>query len=111
MLNSKDEAIEAFRQYKTEVENQLDKKIKMIRSDRRGEDESPFAEICLENEIVHQTTAPYSPQSNEIVERKNQTLKEMINVLLISSGLPQNLWGKAILTANQILNRVPYSET
>ena len=49
LLNSKDEAINAFRQYKTEVENQLDKKIKMIRSDRGGEYESPFAEICLEN--------------------------------------------------------------
>ena len=60
MLNSKDEAIDAFRQYKTEVENQLEKKIKMIKSDRGGEYESPFAEICVENEIVHQTTAPYS---------------------------------------------------
>ena len=111
LLNSKDEAIDAFRQYKTEVENQLDKKIKMIRSDRGGEYESPFAQICVENGIVHQTTAPYSPQSNGIAERKNQTLKEMMNVLLISSGLPQNLWGEAILTTNRILNRVPHSKT
>ena len=103
LLNSKDEAIDAFRQYKTEVENQLDKKIKMIRSDRGGEYESPFAEICLENGIIHQTTAPYTPQSNGIVERKNQTLKEMMNALLISSGLPQNLWGEAILTAIRYL--------
>ncbi|XP_019251218.1 PREDICTED: uncharacterized protein LOC109230145 [Nicotiana attenuata] len=43
-----DEAIEAFKQYKNEVENQLNKKIKMIRSDRGGEYESPFAEICSE---------------------------------------------------------------
>ena len=35
----------------------------------------------------------------------------MMNALLISSGLPQNLWGEAILTANQILNRVPHSKT
>ena len=51
------------------------------------------------------------PQTNGIAERKNQTLKEMMNALLISSGLPQNLWGEAILTANQILNRVPHSNT
>ena len=63
----------------------------MIRSDRGGEYESPFAEICVENGIVHQTTAPYFSQSNGIVERKNQTLKKMMNTLLISSGLPQNL--------------------
>ncbi|KAF3621972.1 hypothetical protein FXO37_32515 [Capsicum annuum] len=105
----KDEAINAFRQYKTEVENQLDKKIKIIRRDRGGEYESPFVQICVENGIIHQNTARYSPQSNGIVKRKNQTLKEMMNALLISSGLPQNLWGEAILTANGILNRVSHN--
>nr|ABI34399.1 Polyprotein, putative [Solanum demissum] len=45
---NKDETIDAFKQYKNEVEKQLNLKIKMIRSDRDGEYESPFAEICLE---------------------------------------------------------------
>ena len=56
----------------------------MISSDRGWEYESPFAKICLENGIIHQTTTPYNPQSNKIAERKNQTLKEMMNALLIS---------------------------
>ena len=64
----------------------------MIRSDRGEEYESPFAEICLENGIIHQTITPYTTQSNGIAERKN-SLKEMMNALLISSGLPQNLRG------------------
>ena len=111
LLNSKDEAIDAFKQYKIEVENQLNKKIKMIRSDRCGEYEFPFQEICLENGIIHQMTAPYTPQQNGVAERKNRTLKEMMNALLLSSGLPQNLWGEAVLIATQILNRVPYNKT
>ena len=45
LLNSKDEAINAFKQYKIEVENQLNKKIKMIRSDKGGEYEFPFRRI------------------------------------------------------------------
>ena len=57
LLNGKDEAIETYWQYKTEVENQLDKKIVMIRSGRCGEYESSFAEIYLENGIIHQITA------------------------------------------------------
>ena len=65
----------------------------MIRSDRGGEYESPFAEICLENGIIHQTTAPYTPQSNGIAERKKSNFKEMMNALLISSGLPQLVGG------------------
>ena len=111
LLRSKDEAIEKFQLYKNEVENQLSKKIKAIRSDRGGEYESPFEEICSTHGIIHQTTAPYSPQSNGIAERKNRTLKEMLNAMLNSSGAPQNLWGEALLSANYILNKVPHKKT
>ena len=107
LLSSKDEAVNAFKTYKAEVETQLNKKIKIIRSDRGGEYEFPFEEICTEFGIVHQMTAPYTPQSNGVVERKNRSLKETMNALLNSSGLPQNLWGEAVLTVNFILNRVP----
>ena len=83
----------------------------MIRSDRGGEYESLFAEICLEYGIINQTTTPYTPQSNGLAERKNRTLKEIMNALMINSGSPRNLWGEAILTSNKILNRVPHRKT
>ena len=38
---------------------------------------------------------------------KNLTLKEMMNATLISFGLPQNMWGEAILTTNYLLSNVP----
>ena len=88
LLRSKDEALEMFQHFKNEVENQLDRKIKVIRSDRGGEYEAPFGDFCSQNGIIHQTTAPYSPQQNGIAEHKNRTLKEMMNALLLSSGLP-----------------------
>ncbi|KAL0333939.1 UNVERIFIED_CONTAM: Retrovirus-related Pol polyprotein from transposon TNT 1-94 [Sesamum angustifolium] len=110
LLRSKDEALEAFKLYKNEVENQLSKTIKAIRNDRGGEYGAPFEEFCSEFGIIHQTTAPYSPQSNGIAERKNRTLKEMMNAMLINSGLPQNLWGEAILSANHILNKIPQKD-
>ena len=82
-----------FKHFKNEVENQLDRKIKVIRSDKGSEYEAPFGDFCSQHGIIHQTTAPYSPQKNRVVECKNRTLKEMMNVLLLISGLPQNLWG------------------
>ena len=91
LLKTKAEAIEKFVLYKNEVENQLNKKIKVLRSDRGGEHESPFVEFCAQHGIIHETTTPYSPQTNEVAERKNRTLKEMMNAMLISSGLPQNM--------------------
>ena len=111
LLRSKDEALEMFQHFKNEVENQLDRKIKVIRSERGGEYEAPFGDFCSQHSIIHQTTTPYSPQQNGVVERKNITLKEMMNTLLLSSGLPQNLWGEAILSANYILNRITYKKT
>ena len=83
--------MDAFKIYKNEVENQLSKKIKAIRSDRGGEYDAPFDEFCKEHGIIHQTTAPYSPQQNGVAERKNRTLKDMLNAMLISSGLLPNL--------------------
>ena len=92
LLHRKDEALNMFKIYKAEVENQLEKKIKIIRSDRGGEYESTaFSDFCPQHGIVHQTTTPYTPQQNGVAERKNRTLKDMINSMLNSSGLPHNL--------------------
>jgi hypothetical protein len=44
---------------------------------------------------------------NGVAERKNRTLKEIMNAIPISFGLPQNLWGEAILFTNYILNKLP----
>ena len=79
----------------------------MIRSDRGGEYEAPIGEFCTQHRIIHEVTIPYSPQSNGVVERKNRILKEIMNAMLISSGLPQNMWGEAILSSNYLLNKVP----
>ncbi|GKA93173.1 retrovirus-related pol polyprotein from transposon TNT 1-94 [Tanacetum coccineum] len=86
LLKSKDEAIDKFVLYKNEVENQLGKKIKVVRSDRGGEYVSPFAELCAKHRIRHEFTAPYSPQQNGIAERKNRTLKEMVTAMKLGSS-------------------------
>ncbi|KAI3503228.1 hypothetical protein L1887_31667 [Cichorium endivia] len=49
---SKDESIDKFKVYKSEVENQLNKKIKVLRSDRRGEYVSPFEKVVIPNPKV-----------------------------------------------------------
>ena len=61
LLRSKDETIEKFVLYKNKVENQLNKKIKVLRSDRGGEYELPFVDFCAQHGIIHETTTPYLP--------------------------------------------------
>ena len=83
LLKSKDEALNFFKVYKAETENQLDRKIKRLRSDRGGEYFSnEFDSFCAEHGIIHERTPPYSPQSNGVAERKNRTLTDLVNAML-----------------------------
>jgi len=107
-MKTKDEALYYFKVYKVEVENQIEKKIKRLQSDRGGEYFSnEFSEFCAVDEIIHERTPPYSPQSNRIAERKNRTLTDLVNAMLETTGLSKELWGVAILKASHVLYRVP----
>jgi len=110
LIKHKDEAFDMFLSYKTKVENQLEKKIKRIRSDRGGE-YVLFNDYCVKEGIIHEVMPPYSPESNRVAERKNRTLKEMMNAMLISSNSLNNLWGEALLTTCFLQNRIPHKKT
>lgn len=88
LIKTKDEVFEKFKLYKSEVENQPEKrKIKILGSNRGGEYiGTNLTAFCEECGIIHGVTLPYSPQSNGVVERKNCTLMDMVNVMLLSSG-------------------------
>ena len=85
LLRNKDEAFDMFLSYKSKVENHLNRKIKRIKSDRGGE-YIHLNDYCEKEGIIHEVTPPYSPESNEVVERNNRTLKEMMNSLLVSAS-------------------------
>ena len=61
--------------------------------------------------IIHETIAPYLPASNGVAERKNRTLIELTNAMLIESGAFLHFWGETILTACHVLNRVPHKKS
>ena len=60
-LKHKNEAFDKFFLYKSEVENQLKRKIKRVRSDRGGE-YVLYNDFCEKEGIIHEITPPYSPQ-------------------------------------------------
>src|SRR5512141_1912425 len=108
LLKTKDDALHFFKIYKAEVENQLERKIKRLSSDRGGEYFSnEFASFCEEFGIIHERTPPYSPQSNGGGERKNRTLTEMVNAMLDTAGLSKEWWGEAVMTTCHVLNKIP----
>ena len=107
-MKYKSEAFEKFKEFRQEVEKQLDKSIKVLRSDRGGENLSlEFQGYLRDNGILSQWTPPYTPQHNGVSERRNRTLLDMVRSMMSLADLPKSFWGYALETAVYVLNRVP----
>jgi len=108
LMKHKSESFEMFKRFRSEVEKQTGKSIKMLRSDRGGEYLSNnFIDYLKENGILSQWTPPGTPQHNGVSERRNRTLLDMVRSMMGFTDLPLNLWGYALEAAAYLLNKVP----
>ncbi|GJS21913.1 retrovirus-related pol polyprotein from transposon TNT 1-94 [Tanacetum coccineum] len=107
-LKDKTEAFDQFEIFSKKIQNQLGCTIVSIRTDhgREFDNEVQFGEFCNANGITHNFSAPRTPQSNGVVERKNRTLQEMSRTMLNEQSLPQKFWCNAIDTSTYILNQI-----
>ncbi|GKC43705.1 retrovirus-related pol polyprotein from transposon TNT 1-94 [Tanacetum coccineum] len=101
-------AFDQFKIFSKKIQNQLGCTIVSIRTDhgREFDNEVQFGEFCNANGITHNFSAPRTPQSNGVVERKNRTLQEMSRTMLNEQSLPQKFWCNAVDTSTYILNRI-----
>ena len=107
-MKFKSEVACVFQKFKALVENQVDCKIKVLRSDNGTEYTSDqFEKFCFEAGIEHQLTVTYTPQQNGVSERKNRTVMEMARCLLFEKRLPKSFWAEAVYTSVYLLNRLP----
>ena len=89
VLRTKREAFAFFKKVKAAAETRSGCKLLAFRSDRGGEfNSTAFVEYCNELSIKHFMTAPYTPQQNGVVERRNQTVVEMARCMLKSMAMP-----------------------
>jgi transposase InsO family protein len=118
-LQDKSEAKGVVKKFIRRVQNEFELKVKNIISDN---DDSEFRntqveEFLDEEGINHEPSAPYTPQQNGIVERKNHTLIEAPRTMLDEYKTPDSFWAEAINTAcyaanclylHNYLNKTPY---
>ncbi|WVZ90458.1 hypothetical protein U9M48_036759 [Paspalum notatum var. saurae] len=75
VLGSKGEAVDAIRRAQAAAEAECDRKLRVLRTDNGGEfTAAKFASYCADEGIRRHYSAPYSPQQNGVVERRNQTV-------------------------------------
>lgn len=107
VLKSKDQVLDAFKEFHVRVERESDRKLKCVRSDNGGEYRGPFENYCKSQGIKLEKTVPKTPQLNGVAERMNRTIEERIRCMLSHAKLPKSFWAEAMFTAVYLINHSP----
>jgi hypothetical protein len=92
--------------FKVEVENLIDKKIKTIRSDNGGEYTSKeLVAFCKEVGIRRELIVPHTPQQNGVDEINNKTIEESVKAMMNDQKLSMFIWEEAVMIVVYIHNR------
>ncbi|GKA21177.1 uncharacterized protein Tco_0701166, partial [Tanacetum coccineum] len=106
-LAKKDETSGILKTFIRQIENQLNQKVKIIRSDNGTEFKNRvMLEFCGEKGIKQEFSNARTPQQNGVAERMNRTLIEAARSMLADSHLPTTFWAEAVNTACYTFNRV-----
>ncbi|KAL2232729.1 UNVERIFIED_CONTAM: Retrovirus-related Pol polyprotein from transposon RE1 [Sesamum indicum] len=90
------------------VRAQFQKPVRFIRSDNKTEFVNSQCQSLFQSSgIIHQTSCPYTPQQNGVVEHKHKHVLTVARVLLFQLNHPKLFWGESILTATYLINRLP----
>ena len=82
-------------------------KIDRICSDHGKEFENLYVEsFCTRSSISQEFSAPITTQQNGVIERKNRVIQEMARAMLHIKDVDRNLWGKAVNTTCNTVDKV-----
>ncbi|GKD86743.1 putative ribonuclease H-like domain-containing protein, partial [Tanacetum coccineum] len=96
----KDETSEILKNFIKEIENLVDKKVRIIRCDNGTEFKNKVMDdFCKEKGIRREYSVARTPQQNGVAERRNGTLIEAARTMLADSKLPTTFWVEAVSTA------------
>ncbi|GKB30243.1 retrovirus-related pol polyprotein from transposon TNT 1-94, partial [Tanacetum coccineum] len=115
-LASTDETSEILKTFIIGIENQINHKVKIIRSDNGTEfKNSEMNQFCQIKGIKREFSIARTPQQNGVAERKNRTLIEAARTMLADSLFPTTFWAEAFNIACYVQNRVlvtkPHNKT
>jgi transposase InsO family protein len=106
LLATKDEAPVAIRHIQAAVERKSGKQLRALRTDGGGGEftTAHFHKYFTELGVQRELTAPYTPQQNGVVERRNQTVVGTARSMFKAKNLPGIFWGEAVTVAVYTLN-------
>ncbi|KAJ9531170.1 hypothetical protein QJQ45_000825 [Haematococcus lacustris] len=109
-ISSKAQVPDVVKTVIEQLENQSSFRCKAIRTDNGTEYvNSRMKEYCSSKGIVHQHSAPYSPQQNGAAERLNRTIFEKARSILHAADMSLSFWAHAAVFANHVRCLLPVS--
>jgi hypothetical protein len=107
-LKHKHEAFDAFKAWKVMVEKQIERKVKVLRTDNGMEFcSNEFKFFCKKEGIVRHHTIPHTPQQNGVAKRMNRTIISKACCMLSNASMGRQFWAEAAFTACYLINRSP----
>jgi transposase InsO family protein len=107
ILQGKSQTQETLKKFLRQAQNEFGLRIKKIRSDNGTEFKNSQIEGFLEEDGIKQEfSSPYTPQQNDVMERKNKFLLDMARTMLDEYKTPDRFWAEVINIACYSINRL-----
>ncbi|GJR52017.1 retrotransposon protein, putative, ty1-copia subclass [Tanacetum coccineum] len=115
-MNKLDETSGILKAFITGIENQINRRVKIIRCDNGTEFKNKeMNQFCEMKGIKREFSVAKTPQQNGVAKRKNITLIEAARTMLADSKLPTTFWAEVVNTVCYVQNRVlvikPHNKT
>lgn len=103
-MTHKSEVPLIFAKFKEQIENLLNCKIKILRTNG-GIEHKPIQNQYPQ--ILHQTSCPYIPQQNDLAERKHRHIIELSLATISHASIPNSYWDEIFSSVVYLINRLP----
>ncbi|TXG60844.1 hypothetical protein EZV62_012207 [Acer yangbiense] len=108
LMKRRSDFLSIYLAFRALVKTQHSAVIKCFRCDLGGEYTSnKFCELLALDGTTHQTSYTNTPEQNGVAERKHRHIVETARSLLLSTYVPSAFWGEAVLTAVNLINKIP----
>lgn len=95
-----------FYNFRLQIENLCNARIRCLQSDGGGEyTSSTFTTYLIVYYITHRLSYPYTPSHNRLTERNLRHLTETTRIMLLHASVPPTYWVDVVLIATYIERR------
>jgi len=112
LMKHRSEFFEIYAAFRALIKSQHSVVIKCFMCDLGGEYTSnKFCQLLALDGTIHQTSCTDTPEQSGVAKTKHRHIVETTRSLLLSTFVPDEFWGEAVLTVVSLINTIPSSHS